>query len=523
MNSNEFLASLGEVDNEYVQEAAAVRKASPRRLVGWLAAAAAALAVIAGTAVLLGGLRPKADDGVKTAHTGETAHPGQTAEASATGVPFETAAPTAHLPGGDDIENEDTSNPSENYLIFNGNYYHFMMDAEQPSLFGEPIGEVTKLVNSHAYWGNVGEMIDESLDGGRTQLMPFEEHTGNLRGTIYAVQDYPAEYIVCQKLASGAARVYFNVYGRELRFGRDILEDCFSVSSRFESLSYRSEHHLDRPSGQYTLYYTQLDPELYGERIAAFMEALCDAEYRLEEFPNGLSTADRVAYLRIALSGGMYVNVVLYEDGHAWIYEIDRNIPCGVLCLDKAAAEGIAELVRGKLIFTEYPEPSVFTFEQAAGDPWLGKAVPKRIPDGMEAFGVLISSSSYTELFGKDGPGGQPGDGGPTRYISLQLGPDSSAYRPETGGGLMQVYMEIVPGEDAPYLSEYAFGYYEFVPLEAFGSSDIELVKDEGDLMVYGAFIRVDDAAIRIAVTCETKDAAEAQALIAQLAGSING
>lgn len=527
MNSNEFLNSLGEIDTKYVEEAAKPKRASSGRLIGWLAAAAAALALIAGGAVLLGGLRHSTPEGEISAQAGETAAPAvlTDAPAASTVVPFETAAPLSRLPGDEDhfISDALSGYMSDDYLIFNGSYYNKMKDHDDPDLAGTVIGEVTELVNSRVYTGrNTHDIVDETET--EPQKAEYREHTGNLSGPIYAVLDYPSDYIVCQKLENGSVRVYFNSYKQEFRYAREILEDCFGVSRKFAGLEWLSRHHFDRPSQVLTEYYDPIDPALYGDRISAFMDALVNAEWRptSEVFGDMISGKDHVAYLRIMLDDGMYVDLDLYEDGHAWIHEIDGHIGNGVLCLDKEAAEGIAELVRGEYVYTQYPPVITFTYEDAVNDRWLGSAVPKRIPDGLTAVNVMLYKVTSYELYHLDELPEYDAEQ-PTKYASIILRPQGEIQWPAAGGKLIDVHMDIVPSEDERSFANYASTLNSFVPIEEFTSADIKLLIHDYETPTYGAFVRCGGTSVRILVTVERKDAEEAQALIMELVNSIRG
>ena len=512
MKSNEFLSSLGDIESNFIKEAAAVEQASSRRHGRIIAAAAAALALLAGGAVLLGTLGQKNKGANYSVHAEPTAQADLTSEA--------TQWPDATfilLPAGNEGLISDANSSEEigsDYLIFNGSYYEKMADMDNAALAGAAIGEVTKLVNSNVYFGR---SEDDAVSEGNADAEPlsFEEHTGSMLGTIYAVQDYPTDYIVCQKTDNGV-RVYFGKYGREFNYGGDILENCFGVSRRFAGLEYMREQHYDSTTGDYSQYYEPIDPELYGDVITAFTDALKNAEYRYEpdEFPNGVSTSDRIAYLRIMLNGGMCVNVVLYDGGHAWIYGSDGYLANGVLCVDKTVAEGLAELVRNKLVFTGSPKPTAFAYEDAVNDPWLGSAVPKRLPDGFDAVNVRLFKCSYYELEHSDRlPESSEGD--PTGYLFLIV-------RPNEGDRLFDIHIDVFNSDEEKYFIDYGGVLNEFVPLEEFGADDIRVFLNDPDSPVYGAFVRVGNASVKITVGVMKEDAAAAQKVLMELVDSIS-
>lgn len=525
MNDKEFLNSLRDIDKGLVQEAAEYKKA-PRLKTAWIATAAAGvLALIAGGALLIGGIKHKDRDSDKEALAAPTIEATESAEAP-TNVPTETAnngsgtSSSSHAGSGDKIEpqgDEVYGYPNIDYTVLNGVYYEKIMESDDLSLMGAEVGEVTEYVHIYRYYGYVGGFIDEG--GNFDPNGPdFREHTGNLIGKIYAVRDYPTEYLLCQK-DGRHLRIYFSLYRLRYFHGRDILEAAFGVSERFAGLEYMREQRYDSTIQEYTQFYEPIDPELYGDRIEAFIDALDNAEYvqDMPEYADGLhSKDDRVGFLRIMLNDGMYVNVVLYEHGYAWIYDIDQLMRTGgVLKLDNEAAEGIAELVRGKLVFTEYPERIVYDFEDAISDPWLGSATPKRIPEGFKVTGVNLMKYSVYELDHSSDLPDMDKDA-PTKYLFVYM-------HPEDDDKIFDIHIDVFNRDDERCFEDFAGVFNEFIPIEEFDSSKIMEYLNDPDYPMYGALLRVGEVSVKITVTAAKEDAAKAKQILMELVDSING
>lgn len=505
------LRAFGEIETGFVQEAAERKKAFPRRIL-ILAAAAAVLVLLIGGALLV--IRPWSS-GEHTAQARPTTAPEETAspapDATASPAPGETAGPV-NVPGGQ-TGGKQTHNAGtlgtgySSYVVYNKQFYDLMEDVDDPSLIGEKVGEVTKLVDGSYYL--------DSLSHIRVTTGIFAEHTGGMYGDIYSVRGYSTDFMLCQKKKNGDVRIYFNYLVCRSEYGRDFLEDGLHLSESFASLQLLRESRWNTVEHTGTDFYEEIDPALYGDRIEAFLAALLGARVRREgevnpytEVPTGGYILESEGTLRVVLKDGLYFDVLLTKTGYAFLNRNLLGTKRYVLCLEHEAADGIGELIRGKYVETQIPAPA--TIEDAAADPWLGAAVPKRVPEGMEVQAVVLEKHSLAELRGDFLP--ERGEDDPTKWISIQLG---------TANLYPDVHIDAVPREDEGYLNEYGGVLSEFAELDGFSVSDLVYLRSDPDQHTVAAFVHVGEASVRITVTVPADGERGAEELIFALLGSI--
>lgn len=512
------LKVFGDMDDRFVREAAEAElktKNSSRRTLWRVAAAAAAVALIACAALML--TKPGKDSGhtaLNPTQAPETTAPEVTETPDITPVPDDTAAPV-DVPGGDaghgQTHNAGTLGTGyATYVVYGQQFYDLMEDIDDPSLVGEKVGEVTRLVDGSYYL--------DSLNHERVTTAIFAEHTGGMYGDIFAVRGYSTDYLLCQRTKSGEVRIYFNFLKCRCQYGRELLEDGLKLSENFASLQFLKESRWNIVEQTGTDFYEEIDPALYGDRIEAFLAALLDAEFRPAseahvQVDGGGYRLEYEGTLRIVLRDGLYFNVSIDRTGHVWLNENLRGF-LGywnrMLFLDREAADGIVELIHGKFVETQVPAPA--TLADAAADPWLGAAVPKQAPEGMEEETVCIEKHSLKELR-NDTVLEERGEDDPTKWITITFG---AKY-----GGLPIAHIDIVPREDEGCLNEYGGVLSEYAAIESFSVSDFVHFTSDSDSDTVAAFVRVGEASVRITVTVRKGGIPEAEALIFSLLNSI--
>ena len=487
ISNDDLLDSIGNADERYVAEVSAVReRGNDRRLWSIVGAAAAAVLVAVGAVMAVAVMKPKAPDDEKSAYVS----PGPTGYAVAlpTGTPdtvvkaSDTADPAAQFPGPQVIHESLSQYAARDYLIFDSAYYALFNELEDAAeLLGERVGEITALRDGRLYFDH-GEIYASDLEiipAGTA--MPYEEHTGGRLGAVYAARGYSPDVIVCQEGDYGTVLVYYKVFAHEHVFGRDLFETDFSVGKELESLQFL---HETIPLGNecYQYVYDDIDPELYGDRISAFVDALNEARWEPETEvfgTQGVSTRDRAGWVRLKLKNGMAIDFALWENGRVFFYKCNKLNGGMVLCLDASASEGIAELIRGKHFISGQTAHRT-TLEDCMNDAWLGLAVPRAIPSGCELRSAGISPYSPfkdDELV--------PGD--TTREISLILCGEGGADYP-------WIDVDVVSWDDRASFDTTE----EFVPIGEFTAANIIVSSDPGELWELCIFLRVGNAAVRI-------------------------
>lgn len=495
MNSREFLESVGDIDNEMIK-AAQEMEAKPRRRRGVLTAALLAAAL--GAAVTVAVLMPKAPAGDKEASA-------STPVPAVTGKPTELPADRQEDPAAketDEVCFTDTNveglgtDRDGRYLIYNNRYYDLISVVEGGDpLVGERLGEITEVVDPDWFFDMLNDFaVDEGSLPAHT-AMPYREHAGGMLGPIYSLRGYDPELVVGQLEGDGALRVYYNIAATEHRRGAELFETFFNG---FNGLEFRSKLILHRnPASYYEEVWEPIGAE-YGERVSAFIAALDEAEWRNEEeiFNNGISTADRVGYLRLTKPDGMHVNLVVWENGCVWIYEAHKLENGRVLCLDNEAAEGIASLIRGKSEFLDPDKAPDTTLEDCVNDPELGAAVPKHAPEGFIASAISLNTEEGV------------------RHASL-------IFRPE-GENFPDLHIDVVPKEHAE-LFDGSFGEATaFYEIESFDKELIRAYPDE-DFEYRAAFVYAGGCAVRITACAPLNGEWDLAELIMSVLDSIKG
>ncbi|MBR6108449.1 MAG: hypothetical protein IKQ36_01820 [Clostridia bacterium] len=488
MNSREFLESIGDIDNGLINGARDMEAKPKRRLARLVPAAAALVLALGAAAVTMAVMKPKtpADD-----------------KAASAPVPTEAVKP-AGLPtehGGDIVAEGDEGGSEESewrYLIHDSRFYDLIsvIDGAQ-ALVGERIGEVSEVMDPEWFFDSNAEVSADAIEGGLPAhtAMPLKERAGGMKGPVYALRGYDPEYVVGQLDGSGRLRVYYSAFGAEHRRGADLFETFFGG---FDGLEFRSKLILHRSPEEYYEEVWEPIGAGHGESVAAFIAALDAAEWRDEGelFPEGVSTADRVGYLRLTKPDGMRIDIVLWENGCVWVYEAQRLENGRVLCLDKDAAEGVASLIRGRSEFLDPDKMPEATLLDCVNDPLLGAAAPKRAPEGFASRAAL-----YTE--------------DDVRCAEL-------IFRPQ-GDDFPDVHVDIVPAEHKDRIAGLFDGEAaEFRPLDGFSR---ELIREcsDGEYEHFEAFVLAGGCAVRITAEAPVNGGWDLPGLIMSVLDSING
>ncbi len=400
MNSKEYLESLGGIDNELIESAAAMKKA-PRRRYGIFAGAAAAAAVIAAGILFASGAfggRPKGD--MSAVLPDETGRPSASAPASAQPntdpTPVPTAAPDPFLPDdiawiGDDelgirLEDMDVGN----YFIYDGRVYQPCMQYVsyvQPEVFGL-IGQ--KVANVAFIYGG-GDEADGSG-------FVTDNISGSFTAPVYELRGCDPRKLL-GLIHDGELSVCFS--GSGVVTGGDLFEGAFSLRDSLSALLYEG---YDRESGGYSEVPTRrLDPAAYPA-IGRFIDALYGAE--LVENPHKNVYADAVFYLHLMLDNGLRVELTLMSDGSVFFPDTFSE---AMLRLDGAAADELIALLRAgegdEAVLPERDLEGQARYLRSLGG--VGAYLPAAVPNGFfieyfdaePVFGGEVTPTGYSHAW----------------------------------------------------------------------------------------------------------------------------
>jgi hypothetical protein len=379
MNGNEYLKSLGGIDNELIK-CAAEMKTAPRRSYRWIAVAAAAVVMVIGGALLLGGLKPKGEKAtvlLPETERNETSVP-ITPAVDPTSVP--TAAKDPFLPaevygqgGSIDASIIDEGLVIGNYFILNGRVYQPYMQFlpyVQPEVFtliGPKVADVT------VHYGH-----DESgiIDEGSGTAFTTDSISGEYTAAVYELRGCDPQKLLCL-FHDGELHVYFSGAGAVT--GAELFEGGFALRERMSALLYEAYIRGNEDFDEKT---RSLDPQDYPQ-IGRFLDAIDSAEW--VEYPHRGTDGpvSSVFTLHLMLDDGMRVELLLYSDGRVFFRDY---FTFAMLRPDSEAVNALIEvLLRHEGELTVLPEEDLEgQVDYLRGLDGFGACMPAKTPEGYE-------------------------------------------------------------------------------------------------------------------------------------------
>lgn len=492
VSRNALADSIGKTDEAYIDEVNGLRERSRKRRTRWFVSAAAVLLVIAGAVgAILAVNGKKAKDDVTADVT--------LSPVKATPSPTPNAAPseTPGSPTGQSFEESSEQLDDYRYLIYNSKFYDRMSVLDDLGIIGERIGEVTEIKPDELYFDREYNPyhIEEETSAPAGTAEPYKEHTGSIIGPIYAVKGYDTDKLVCQKF-HGKVCVFYSIFDCGDDGARALLEGCFNVKERLKSLKFKAEIRItDNDADPFIEVYEEIDPELYGDKISAFLDALVNAHWAPRDELNdpdggGFSVRDnRTGILRLDFGDGMFIDLGVWCNRYIQIYELWHFRLTDYLLLDEEAAMGIADMIRGTPVTVDMRQHDITTLDDCTSDAWLGYAVPQTIPSGFGLENCAISNADP----GKEHDGERPDPSAPTRSIELR-------YREKAGDA--QIWVWIVSWDDRGVFD----APEDFIPIEGFTEADVFKMPDDGGPWDYCIYLKVGNAAVRITARGATEE-----------------
>lgn len=381
MNGNEYLKSLGGIDNELV-ESAAHMKASLRRSHVWIAAAAAAAVMVIGGALLIGGLKPKGEKTAvlppETTDLPVISEPvTQTDEPTASPVfaadPFLPAKVRERYDGTTDAAVINEGLGIGDHFILNGKVYQAYMQFlpyVQPEVFaliGPKVADIT------VHYGH-----DESgiIDEGSGTAFITDSISGEYTAAVYELRGCDPQKLLCL-FHDGELHVYFSGAGAVT--GADLFEGGFNLRERMSALLYEAYIRGNEDFDEKT---RSLDPQDYPE-ISRFLDAIDSAEW--VEYPHRGTDGpiSAVFQLHFVLDDGMRVELLLYSDGRVLFRDY---FTFAMLRPDSEAVNALIEvLLRHEGELTVLPEEDLEgQVDYLRGLDGFGACMPAKTPEGYE-------------------------------------------------------------------------------------------------------------------------------------------
>ena len=344
MKEHELLDAVGYIDSRIIEESENRGKSAGKRRA--LIAAACLCAVIAGAALL-----PMFIEKHKTPAQSDDTVENQTVSGAAAAVGIYIPKAEISLPQ-DGIEADMIA-----FFIYGGRFYsqydYLPKDAD---IIGERLGTAT---------GSIDEWSTRDA---------YVELSGSISGDFYAVKGYDPEDLLCMRMGDGQIMLFVNSNDLTLSLGSDVFEDMLRISDTFSGVRYQTRESWFESRNEI---YSIDDPR--RAEVTEFIDAIDQGEWMFYDYAQFSDKSRWMVYFDT--DSGVTSRLIVYEDGYvsfSGLYEV----------IAKVDGTRIAPL----LSLFESGEDSTFvggsesfgcSLEDCLSDAYLGRYIPKYIPDGL--------------------------------------------------------------------------------------------------------------------------------------------
>lgn len=348
MTGDNILSAVGDVPDEFIEDAVLPPSTVRRLHWGRWAALAACLAVIVVgvfAARYFAGGAPDSGDS-------DSGSPGITYEEN-TGVTI----PRSELALGRD---EGQAASMIAFFIYGGrSYVHYdSIDGQYAeSVIGEHLGTSTGLIDE---W--------TSRDG-------YVELAGSVAGDFYAVRGFDPGFLLCMRWADGDVALFVNNNGLTLRTGADLYEDRLHLTENYTGLTYETHDSWNEGPEELRTLSPENDPA-----VRDFITALDAAPFLPREAipePEGQSFYDvlETYHVYFQTPSGVPVHIRLLDGG----YVIFTGLYSVCVQVEEGAYNKFVSLLDTAGIPAENAAPT--DFEKCQADPVFGPYMPQTPPD----------------------------------------------------------------------------------------------------------------------------------------------
>lgn len=279
MREKQLLHALGEVNEQYIEEAAPGRPAKKQRSwVKWVAVVACLCLGIFGAGLLAKHylVPPNPQGGITVSKDGVTIPP----------VEWKPSEGVADMMG---------------LFVYQGRVYREYEWLDEDVDF---VGE---------YLGTVNGTIDEW-----TKQDDYVEWAGTVSGDVYTVEGMNPNFMLCMKWEDGSVQTYINNNGLILKTGADLFETRLNLTGNYEEVKCQTASDWFRGEKNDILL-----GEAYDGVVAEFVSALNEAPFmRIADIPLAEgqdSVYDREQYhVFFRMNNGITVHLRLMEGGYVW-------------------------------------------------------------------------------------------------------------------------------------------------------------------------------------------------------------
>ncbi|MGM9606386.1 MAG: hypothetical protein ACI3XJ_02665 [Oscillospiraceae bacterium] len=286
MKSKRILDALGQVDENYIEEAApeATPKGKKYRWVKWGALAACLCLVLCGAVFFVNRDAPSSVADAN-ADTGITV--------SEDGVAIPPANVTLAVP--DDVE----MCWAYAFFIYQGRCYKgYETVYDDADLIGE-------------YLGTAAGMLDVW-----TPKEGYVELAGNISGDFYSVKGYDPGFMLCMRESNGAIQIFINDNDLTLKYGADLFEDRFHLSGNFEEVRYQTRASWYNSTDEIFTLEREAEP-VVDDFVAALNqgEFMRTADIPLDEGQHSIYDKE-IYHVTFCKNDGMTITLRLLEGGY---------------------------------------------------------------------------------------------------------------------------------------------------------------------------------------------------------------
>ncbi len=179
------------------------------------------------------------------------------------------------------------------FFLYQGRHYvQYEWIDDDADIIGEYLGTAT---------GSIDEWTPK--DG-------YVEFAGSVRGDFYAVKGYDPAFVLCMKQSNGAV-IYICNNGITLKYGSELYEDRFQLSSHLESVQYESHDSWFNSRGE------RYQMDSVNDVVLDFIKSMDSARFIPDEaVPFDEDGIEELYHLFFQLENGMTVHLRLHENGY---------------------------------------------------------------------------------------------------------------------------------------------------------------------------------------------------------------
>ena len=286
MKSKRILDALGQVDENYIEEAApdSTQKVKKHRWAKWGALAACLCLVLCGAFLFVNRDAPSSaadantDTGITVSADGVTIPPMEVTLAEPENVEFCWAYA---------------------FFIYQGRCYkRYEWICGDADLIREYLGTAIGLID---VW---------------TPKEGYVELAGNISGDFYSVKGYDPGFMLCMRESNGAIQIFINDNDLTPKYGSDLFQDRFRLSEQIEEVRYQTRTSWYNSTDEIFTLDREAEP-VVDDFVAALNrgEFMHTADIPLEEGQNSIYDKE-IYHVTFRKNDGMTITLRLLEGGY---------------------------------------------------------------------------------------------------------------------------------------------------------------------------------------------------------------